>query len=524
MELLAVVFPHLAAVRIERVYQVGAIVRVKAATTEPKSLCPGCGCESVRVHSRYERCLADLPVAGQEVLLQVRVRRFFCDNPGCGRKTFAEQVPGLTSRHGRRAAGLLSMLRTVALALGGRPGARHTARLACAVGRSTLLRLLRNVPDPKVATPRVLGVDEFAWRKGHTYGTVLVDVEGGHVVEVLPDRSADSFAAWLQAHPGVEVICRDRAGCYAEGAQRGAPLAVQVADRWHLLHNLSGAVQRAVSRNRAHLREPAKPETTEPPAEGLESDHEEGAAAARTRARHAEIHQLRSQGMTITAISRELRLSRKTVRRYATAASADELIIDERAPRQTILDAYLPYLLERWEQGCRSTDQLLAELRDRGFLGSARTLRRLTAKLRTATVTPARPPAPKIREVTGWIVQSPGKVAAEDLATLDQIAARCPELASVTELTRQFAEMLVHRRGEQDLDDWAARAEASPARELRDFAAGLRRDWAAVKAGLTLPYSSGAVEGNVNRIKMIKRIMYGRANADLLRIRVLHRY
>ncbi|MER6952305.1 ISL3 family transposase, partial [Nonomuraea sp. NPDC000554] len=489
MELLAVVFPHLAAVHIERVHRMGATVRVKAATTAPTGECPACGCDSVRIHSRYERCLSDLPVAGQEVLVQMQVRRFFCDNTACDKRTFAEQVPGLTSRHGRRAAGLASMLRTVALALGGRPGARHTARLACAVGRSTLLRLLRSMPDPQVATPRVLGVDEFAWRKGHTYGTVLVDVEGGHPVDLLPDRSADSFAAWLEAHPGVEVICRDRAGCYAEGAQRGAPLAVQVADRWHLLHNLSGAVQRAVSRHRAHLREPAKAEA-EPPATS-EPARDEGTSAARTRARHAEIHQALGRGMTITEISRDLRLSRKTVRRYATAASADELVIDERTPRRTILDAYLPYLQERWEQGCRSADQLLVELRERGYLGSGRTLRRLTAKLRTTTVTTAPPPAPKIREVTGWIVQPSSRVDAEDLAKLEQITARCPELASVTELTRQFAEMLVHRRGEQDLEGWAARAEASPARELRDFVAGLRRDWAAVKAGLTLPYSSG---------------------------------
>jgi transposase len=522
MELLAIVFPHLAAVRIERVHRIGATVRVEAATMESKGECPVCGWGSERIHSRYERCLSDLPVAGQEVLVQMRVRRFFCDNTACDKQTFAEQVPGLTSRHGRRAAGLTSMLQTVALALGGRPGARHSARLACAVSRSTLLRLLRNMPDPQMATPRVLGVDEFAWRKGHTYGTVLVDVEGGHPVDLLPDRSADSFAAWLEAHPGVEVICRDRAGCYADGAQRGAPLAVQVADRWHLLHNLSGVVQRAVSRHRAHLREVATAEAGAPAT--LEPAQDEEASATRTRTRHAEIHQALGRGMTITEISRDLRLSRKTVRRYTTAASADELIIDERASRRTILDAYLPYLHERWEQGCHSTDQLLAELRERGYLGSGRTLRRLTAKLRTTTVTTAPAPAPKIREVTGWIVQPPSKVAAEDLAKHEQITDRCPELASITKLTRQFAEMLVHRRGEHDLESWAGRAAASPARELRDFVTGLRRDWAAVKAGLTLPYSSGAVEGNVNRIKMIKRIMYGRANPDLLRIRVLHGY
>ncbi|GAB3159702.1 transposase family protein [Microbispora hainanensis] len=166
MELSAVVFPHLAAVRIERVHRMGATVRVKTATMEPKGECPACGCEPMRVHSRYERSLADLPVAGQEVLLQMRVRRFFCDNTACAKRTFAEQVPGLTSRHRRRASGLLSMLRTVALALGGRPGARHTARLACTVSRSTLLRLLRSMPVNHSDFRGGPEASIICWRKG----------------------------------------------------------------------------------------------------------------------------------------------------------------------------------------------------------------------------------------------------------------------------------------------------------------------------------------------------------------------
>ncbi|MET8055003.1 ISL3 family transposase [Streptosporangium sp. NPDC005286] len=518
-ELLAVLFPHLAGVCIERVFPAGKTVRVRARSWESEAACPGCGVSSKRVHSRYDRRLSDRAMAGQEASIELRVRRFFCDNVVCGKRTFVEQVPGLTVRHGRRAAGLSDDLRAIALALGGRPGARLAEKLCSGVGRSTLLRLLRGLPDPQYPTPKVLGVDDFAWRRGHTYGTVLVNVETGSVVDLLPDRSAESFAAWLEAHPGVEVICRDRAGCYAEGGRRGAPLAVQVADRWHLLHNLSGAVERAVGRHRSHLRE--QPDAVEEPAFATpDLPTEEGPLAVQTRARHAEIHQALQRGMAITEISRDLRLDRKTVRRYLAVETADDLVGKERAKRQTILDTHLPYLREQWDQGCRNTDVLLEELRSRGFLGSKRTLRRLTAQLRASTAAATQPPAPKVREVTGWIVTRPEKNTAEDLAKLQRINDRCPELASVTTLTREFAEMLVQLRG-KDLEAWTERAEASPARELRAFATGLRRDWAAVKAGLTLPHSSGTVEGNVNRIKMIKRVMFGRANPDLLRIRVL---
>jgi len=508
----------LASLTVERVFASGRSVYLLARTCAGEAACPGCGVVSRRVHSRYQRRLSDTASGGQEVLIHLQARRFFCANGACPKGTFAEQIPGLTTRYGRRTCGLQAVLQAVGLALGGRAGARLTGRLACTASRSTLLRLIRAAPDPDGATPLVLGVDDFALRKGHVYGTILVDIETRRPIDMLPERSAESFRTWLDAHPGVEIICRDRGGCYAEGATEGAPLATQVADRWHLWHNLAEAVERAVARHRSCLQEPPEPEPGPPPEEA--EPPPETVLAARTRARHAEVHAALACGLTITQISRTLRLERKTVRRYATAATADQLIGGPRLTRPGLLGPHQAYLRQRWDEGIHSTRRLHQELRDRGYRGSERTLRRLTAQLRRDTAVPAPPPAPAARKVASWILTPPGKLTGDDRAALAQITARCQELTTTRDLVREFADMLCNQHGEH-LEAWAGRAEASPVSELRGYAKGLRKDWAAVTAGLTTPYSSGAVEGHVNRIKMIKRQMYGRAKPDLLRKRVL---
>ncbi|KIZ17375.1 ISL3 family transposase [Streptomyces natalensis] len=520
-------FPSIADVAVLSVDVNNETVRIEACCTAVGAVCPGCGDRSSRVHGSYLRFPADSPSAGRRVVLCLEVRRFMCGNPSCDRRTFVEQVSGLTRRFGRWTEGLRSTLAAVGLALAGRAGARMAGVFGVSVSRSTVLRMVSALPEPESPAPRVVGVDEYATRKGRVYGTVLVDVETRRPVDLLPDREASSLAAWLAERPGIEVVCRDRAPFFAEGAATGAPQAIQVADRWHLWHNLGEATERSVAQHRGCLRvlvpEPAprtSPEPT-PPEEASSSPWPTGHRFAdRIRTRHATVHALLEAGHSRRSIGRQLHMTHRTVKSLADAPKPEDLFRGQwQNNRTSVLDEYKPYLDDRWNAGCTNAWKLWEEIVPLGYKGTYGIVSAYIRKKRTSPqpVT-AKPPSP--RTVSKWILSRPETLTEIEQLRLKTVLAQCPELEALTGHVRSFATMLTERQGER-LPQWLDAVRQDDLPSLHTLAAGIDRDRQAVIAGLTLPWNSGVVEGHVNRIKMLKRQMFGRAGFQLLRKRVL---
>ncbi len=469
-------------------------VTIVAQPQSPTAACPDCGTPSHSVHSRYERRLGDLPWQGRTVALSVQARRFRCHAPACSRKTFAERLSCVAAAAARRTERLGSLHGCLGTALGGEAGARLAVRLAMGTSPDTLLRAVRALGTGGRAppAPRVLGVDDWAWRRGHRYGTALVDLERNTMVDLLPDRQAETLATWLRRHPGVEVIARDRAGAYADGARQGAPEAVQVADRWHLLRNLGDAVHALADQHGSAVRRAVQAMAEEhaaataaepvPPAAPRRPNAAERASAAslsRRQARYEEAARLHGQGVSIRRIAALLGAERKTVRGWLRRGGAPSW---RKPKRGSALAPFVSRLEQRWAEGCHNAARLWREIAAAGYAGRSGTVR-------------------------AWAARRRGE---RSMLEARQGSSSAPPSG------RRVGRLLMAKEGKLTEDE-----SRFVARLLAGFAANLGRDRDAVQAALDLPWTTSPVEGQVNRIKTTKRSMYGRAGFDLLRARVL---
>jgi transposase len=512
--------------------------------------CPVCGERSRRIHGLYTRTLADLPWSGTPVRLRVRVRKFFCDEPACERRIFAERLDEVAQPFARGTDRQREALEWIAFSLGGEAGARLARELGLLVSPDTLLNRIRDAFYDEGGDVRVVGVDDFGFKRSNGPATIMVDLERHRIVDLLQGHSTELIAGWLGQRPDVEVVARDRSNVCREGIDAGAPEARQVADRWHLLHNLTQVLEEFLLTKRTELKKAVTPETG---SEGLETsedgkvsrvpiteipdirpyEHIEGPA----RERHErlveqwkEIRRLHLAGAKVKDIAEWTGTSRSTVYRYRKLAEPPPRPVHGR--KGSVLDPWKPYLIERWNEGCHSAKRLFHEIREQGYSHSMDIVTKLLSDFRYTEQQGKKLRAPKAkkgsiagvsptaRNMAALFMRREEKLDREQKEYLGRLCASDVALADAHRLTQEFAKMVRGLDGEK-LDRWLKEAGTSEAEVMRKFAAGLNKDHEAVRAGLTESWSTGPVEGFIHKVKLLKRQGYGRANLDLLRARAL---
>jgi transposase len=473
-------------------------VLLSAVSSSQSAVCPYCQTHSQKRHSVYIRKPQALPCSDTPIQLVLNVYRYFCQNPACSHKTFAERIPDTAHFYARQTIPLEALLKWMAFEMSAEMAARVCERLQVQVSPDSVLRLIRKTDLSQDPTVRVLVVDDWATKKGQSYGTILVDLEKHQTIELLPDRTQTTLSNWLQKHPEIEIISRDRSFEYKAGIEMGAPQAQQVVDRWHLLHNFREKLQESLPGQLKRLKSDAEKKET---------------ASYQKQKKHFElVIYLHAKGYSQRLIVRVLGIHRGTVRRYL-----EELDVPNWQPRKpsaSQLDIYKDYLRLRWQDGCQDVSVLWKELQQKGYTGQRKSVAEYLQRFRkqTAFHSPG--------QLAWLLMRDADGLQEEEKSHLQALFVENQKLREIHQLAQAFQKMLSQKSPDL-LDDWLLKMEACGVKKLQNFASGLRQDYGAVKAALSCDWSNGQVQGQVNRLKMIKHQMYGRANFDLLRLKVL---
>ncbi|PWB82743.1 MAG: transposase [Methylocystaceae bacterium] len=500
--------------RAQRVSFDGETTTIEATAIAAFGQCPDCGSLSARVHSHYRRRLADLPLSGRVVRISLTARRFRCMTPTCGRSIFTERFgDDILAAHARRTARLEGLVHHLALALGGRPAAGLARRLMMPVSNDTLLRVVRRKGRLEALAPNVIGIDDWAWKRNQRYGAIICDLERHRPIKLLPDREPATAREWLAGQPQIVIVARDRGGGFALAASKALPGALQVADRWHLMENASAAFLAAVRKSMSGIRS-ALGATFVDPALLTAAEKLQYEGYLRREEANAVILARSAGGAAIKEIMRETGHSRGLVRKILRGQRSDIF-----RTRESSLERHLPWLDAQWAAGCRNGAELWRRLRTSGFRGSLRVVSEWAGRRRRAEKMDAAGlrRTPSARTIARLMTTGRDALSKAETLTIVAIENNVPELVDARAAVEEFHTMIRKKAGDA-LDGWIERAKAGL---LASFACGVIKDRTAVAAAITNPWSNGQTEGQITRLKLIKRQMYGRAKLDLLEARLI---
>ncbi len=527
-----------------KMYLANGKITIEIEACQIYSVCPKCKSKCYRFHSHYTRKLMDLPILGCTVYLVVACRKLFCDNPQCERKIFTERFDRLIFPYARCTERLKAAMEAVAFATNARTGGKLSTKLGMPMSHDFLLDAIKNTNIEIRSNFQVIGVDDFAFRKGNRYGTIVYDHIEHKPIDLLADRSCDTLEKWLREHPGTKIVTRDRSKTYAKAINDACPDAVQIADRFHLLKNLLDVLKEFIKIIfTLRIKVPAEPtkhieipkDIQELPKQQKLPQNKKRQAEAREKKKIlvCQVKEFHQKGIPIREIARQMRLSRRTVKRYVQL-DEEKAATYCRGKCYSKLDSYRSFIVSEAIYLGKKAANVFRSIIQMGYKGADSTVRYYIRKLRSEYPTNEKLEIKDMLLVTSpeqWIKRSDlihclwayeHQLKADEKIILAKVLEQSSMTKTIYGLVQKFRQ-IINTRNVEELNIWIKQAQESEIPQIVSFAQGLESDKEEVQNALLYPYSNGPVEGNINRLKMIKRLMYGRAKLPLLKKRVLYK-